>query len=146
MKIHWGHKLIIVFLLFAGFIIYIFSQAMGDKYEMVTQNYYEKEMEYEKEVNQNARADKKGYSLGIIQDEKFLFVQLDGVKSQVKGEMFWYKPDDGTKDMNLEFVSDSSGKAVYPIEKFEKGMYQVRLTWQEDGKTLALKETVFVQK
>ena len=54
MKFNWGYKILFVYLSFAGGILYLVYRTSLENRDLVSDNYYEEELAYQKVIDQSA--------------------------------------------------------------------------------------------
>ncbi|MCX8534410.1 FixH family protein [Chryseobacterium luquanense] len=132
----WGHG---VFLALASFIIFILSMLFlfpnGQKNsEMVTEHYYEEELQYQSVIDAKKRADdlaeKPVYSqspTGI----KLTFPE-DINNSNSKISYVLNRSDDQNLDVKRKETLDAARSFIIPKAVLKNGNYTLRLMWTKD--------------
>ena len=72
MKLNWATGIILAFIGFIGFILYfVISASTNSKYrhDLVSPNYYEEELRYQNDIDQEEQAIAEGVSPKIIQNK-----------------------------------------------------------------------------
>lgn len=132
----WGHG---VFLALAAFIIFILSMLFlfpnGQKNsEMVTDHYYEEELEYQTVIDAKRRAD-------TIKEKPSFSQNADGIKltfpkdinnanSQIKFVL--NRSDDQNLDIKRTEQLDANQSFIIPANVLTKGNYTLRLMWTKN--------------
>lgn len=132
-KFTWGHGMVLALLSFILFILYlIFIFPIGQQNsELVTEDYYEEELEYQKVIDAKKNAD--------ALPKKPLFAQLPyGVRIAFPEEIMeanmqvqyqLYSTHDRNKDRTGTTVLDSSRSFLIPKAAFSTGSYTLKLRW-----------------
>lgn len=137
MKINWGTGLVIVMVLFIGFIMYFVIKISTDKkydYDLVTEEYYKKEMVYQKEID----AEENSNSLeGSISGEKtqagwMLTFPKNIDYSKIEGTVFLYRPSNKQLDFQLP-LKLSSPNLLIPNERLVAGRWNTIVQWRYEG-------------
>lgn len=144
MKWNWGTGLVVAMALFIGFILYMVITMSTDKkfsFDLVTEEYYAKEMVYQKEIDAETNTNNL--------DEKIDFEILDnGLKlkfpttfeaSKIKGNVFLYRPSNEKLDFNLPLVLENSN-VIIPGDNLIDGRWNIIIDWQYDGKPYMFKK------
>lgn len=135
-KFNWGWGIALFYTSFVVFMLYMVWRANNEKVEMVTENYYNKELVFQKQLDKENRTsqlhEKLEWQVGNKQ-VKLQFPQTKG--ANVKAQILFYRPDDSTKDFTVNITCDSTGSSVVQSEKFEKGRYRMQVDWSEGGET-----------
>jgi len=132
----WGHG---IFLALASFIIFILSMLFlfpnGQKNsEMVTENYYEEELEYQSVIDAKKRADtlqeKPAYSQNASGMTLTFPKSINNANSNVKFVL--NRSDDQNLDIKKSVQLDPNQSFTIPANVLTKGNYTLRLMWTKD--------------
>jgi hypothetical protein len=146
MQINWGKKLIIVYSVFVlgmGFMVY---QCTLQKTDMVTSNYYEKELKYQEVINGLQNANNLATAISIVQiDPASITLTMPAEALQAKGSVEFYRPSDASKDFSAALLTDDNGKQFFDRGKFIDGLYKVKVNWEKDGRQFYAEQSLFIQ-
>lgn len=134
MKLNWGHKIAIVYTLFVGFMVFMLVLSMQEDHELVTQDYYEQELQVQKRIEASKNLGDAGLDIQITPSNGELIIQVKGIESpqKTKGIVNLYKPDDSSLDESIELsLDESGGMTIKP--KGKQGRYTVSLDFEIDG-------------
>ena len=76
MKFTWGHAITLVFILFAGYILYFVYQSFQTNVDLVAEDYYAKEVAFQDRINQTANAVPFKDVIEVRVDEQGLILQF----------------------------------------------------------------------
>lgn len=144
MKINWGHKILFVYLAFVAGILFLAFKANRQKFDLVTSNYYEKELKFQDVIDQKQRVTELSAPPKISHSVNSIRIQLPGefLNKEVKGEIYLYRPSDASKDVKKDFTTDKSFVEMM-FDKNLSGAYEIKLSWQADGKTFYNEQRIF---
>ncbi|WP_217603041.1 FixH family protein [Chitinophaga sp. GbtcB8] len=129
--IHWGHKIILVFLLFAAGILTLVVKSIGTKIDMVTTDYYGAELKYQQVIDGRKNTAALSAPVSISQPEGLVLLtfppELQG--QNVQGQVLFYRPSDAHKDFSLPLTLDEQGRLPVSKQKFIPGSYHVKIQW-----------------
>lgn len=128
MKISWGKGIlfaIIFFMLATVFMVYI---SMETKFDLVTDNYYEKELKYQQVIDKVERTNMLDKKIKIASDQENVIINFPD--QNVKGEVQFYRPSDSSKDFFVEIIPDEKGEQTIPVNNLQKGMWKVKIEWE----------------
>lgn len=129
--IHWGHKIILVFLLFAAGILTLVVKSIGTKIDMVTTDYYGAELKYQQVIDGRQNTAALSAPVSISQPEGLVLLtfppELQG--QNVQGQVLFYRPSDAHKDFSLPLTLDEQGCLLVSKQKFIPGSYRVKIQW-----------------
>jgi hypothetical protein len=134
---NWGHKIIIVFLLFAAGILTLVTKSMRTRIDMVTPNYYAEELRYQQVIDGRLEARNLSAPVSINQSGESvgLLFPAEMWNAGLKGQVLFYRPSDSRQDVSLPLVPDESGLMLVSKKRFQKGNYKVQLQWEAAGKS-----------
>ncbi|MFT3826990.1 MAG: FixH family protein [Chitinophagaceae bacterium] len=134
MTLNWGHKLILVFVVFAGLMSFLVFQCMHTNYELVSKEYYKDELTYQQVIDGTAKAKQLSSPVSITQSDGDLILQLpEEMKQQtVTGSLWLYCVTDSGKDKKIP-LKPSEGIQLINGSHLQKGNYVAKLTWQANG-------------
>ncbi|MCW5520094.1 FixH family protein [Aureitalea sp. L0-47] len=146
MKFNWGTGIVIGMVLFIGFIMYMVITMMTDdayNHDLVTEGYYEKDLQYQKEINAEENSQKK---FANITGEKvaegwLLHFPEDLDPNKIKGKVFLYRPSNKRLDFDIPIVI-SNAQLLIPDERLLDGRWNITLDWEYEGEHYMYKESI----
>jgi hypothetical protein len=133
-KISWGTGIaigIIVFVLISVSMTIIF---MTQVVSLVSDNYYEKSLSYQDEIDKQSRTKSLDEQVKINFNGEVITVLFpaDYSAEKISGEIYFYRPSDPALDFKLP-LQLIEGSQIISIERLEKGFWRVKLNWLMDG-------------
>ena len=146
MKWNWGTGIFIVIVLFVGACVAFIIYAQHQKWSMVEEDYYPKELRHEEKLVKMRNADALAMQLAVKLDKSNLVIRFpdDFRGKQVTGNIDVYRPSDEHMDVLMPVVVDTSLAQRIPIGKFSKGRYVVKVDWTSEGKTYYKELDIFI--
>jgi hypothetical protein len=134
MKLHWGHKIAIVYTSFALFLGFMLYKSMQVDHELVTENYYEKEMAVQGKIEAHQNLMNADFNVDIRAKDGKVLVSLDGPDSiySPQGKVNLYKPDNGSLDEEMMLVLDNNNSMSITPKGF-RGRYNVIVSFEMNG-------------
>lgn len=130
MKINWG---IFAFSLFGVFVVFMLSLvyfATQQNNELVTEDYYEKELAFKEVLIKKENATKLAEQAELtVVGENLELIFPKEITAEIMGQIFFYKPSDEKFDQTID-IKPTDNKQVFPISTFQKGMYRVKIDWK----------------
>ncbi|PWV53937.1 FixH family protein [Chitinophaga sp. S165] len=134
---NWGHKIIIVFVLFAAGILTLVTKSMRTRIDMVTSDYYAEELKYQQVIDGRREALSLSTPVSINQSDNAVGIlfpaEMQGIP--LKGNVLFYRAADSRQDISLPLQPDESGLILVNKKRFRKGSYRVKLQWEAKGKS-----------
>jgi len=142
MKLNWGHGVAIALGCFMIFILSLLYFA-GDTGGMVTEDYYEKEVNFQDEIDAEKRANALEIKPEIIlQANGFLFQFAPTTAKDFTGTVYLLRNDDETKDIRTSIKLNDKKNFLLPSVKLVDGVYELTLSWKENNKTYLIKKSI----
>ena len=87
MKFNWGHKILIVYLIFICGILLLAFKSSQQKFDLVQQDYYGAELKYQEVIDATKHASELGADLGVLVRGSYLQITLPPTfkKSETNG-------------------------------------------------------------
>jgi hypothetical protein len=136
-KFNWGWGIAIFYTVFVLFMLGMVYRAGHENVEMVTENYYGKELVFQKQLDKEKRTNQLQEQLHWqVSDKKITlkFPETNAGKN-VKAQILFYRPSDSSKDFSVSVTPDSAGNSVVQSEKFVKGQYRMQVDWSAGGES-----------
>jgi hypothetical protein len=132
---HWGKKIVILYI---GFVIMVLASvffAMNQRVDLVTDNYYEKELKYQEQIDKSQRTKILNEKTDIQLLEKNVKMKFPVLpdKNNSKDFILFYRPSDISKDFKVAISTDSLGIQLVSTEKLSKGFWKIKLYWTSHG-------------
>ncbi len=129
MKFNWGTG---AFMLFGSFAIFmsglaIFASMQSN--ELVTDDYYEKELEFKEVLKKQERTAMLSDQIKFkIDKEQFVIDFPKEVEGEIWGKVVFFKPSSKKDDKSIEFKTSNH---IYKIDAsgYSSGMYKVKVDW-----------------
>ncbi|RIW12030.1 nitrogen fixation protein FixH [Algoriphagus lacus] len=128
----WGKGILLVIITFVGFILtLVVISVRQDDIHLVTENYYEKEIKYQDQIEREKSAAALDREV-LVFDAQAKVMVLD-LPVGAKGNLQLFRPSDARLDQELALDITNEGKTTVPLEKLKSGYWRVQLTWTENG-------------
>jgi hypothetical protein len=129
---NWGKGILIVIILFVAFMmtLVVISVRMDDIH-LVTENYYEKEIKYQDQIDRERSAATLDREV-LVFDAVAKSMVLD-LPIGAKGSLQLFRPSDARLDQELILDITDEGKTWVPLQALKSGYWRVQLTWTENG-------------
>ena len=142
---NWGNKILIVYIVFVLGIVFMVFKSSTQKTDLVTTDYYAKELKYQDKIDEMNRVQALSASVGFVIKDNELIIQFpkDFAGKKITGEAVLYCPSDENKDLKINFsVQDEPVKIKIPATN--KGLHELHLSWQDGGITYYFEKKIFI--
>jgi len=132
-KLNWGWSILIVYATFMIVFLFFFYRSFKEleSNELVTDNYYEKELVYGEVLDKKKNADTMRIPVQIIQNADALKIVFPKYIKDIKGSITLYKPDNQNLDKKFSLTPDSLG--VQRIDQLIPGRWNISIDWKTDN-------------
>lgn len=146
MTLNWGHKLMLVFLVFVGMMSYLVYRCVKTNYDLVSTEYYKEELSYQQVIDGASRANQLGNKPGISQSGHEIILQLPNEmkNTSVKGTAWFYYAPDAKRDRQITLNTNAAGKQAINSGQFFPGSYTVKIKWESKGQQYYSEEFVTI--
>jgi len=147
MTFNWGHKLILVFLVFGGMMGFMVYRSIKTKYDLVSTEYYKDELSYQKIIDGSNEANLLKTKISVIQEGANISIRLpDEMKNEfVKGQSWFYCATDAKKDRKMELQVNRNAEQLISTNLFVPGNYIVKLNWSSAGRQYYAEQNLIIQ-
>ncbi|NWG26977.1 MAG: FixH family protein, partial [Ignavibacteriaceae bacterium] len=133
-KLNWGTGILIGIIVFVIISITMTVIFMTQDVSLVSDNYYEKSLSYQDEIDKQSRTKSLDEQVKINFNEEVITISVPSnyLNKDISGEIFFYRPSNPKLDfvLPLQLVE---GNQIIPVERLEKGFWRLKLNWTMDG-------------
>jgi len=143
---NWGTKILIVYVAFISGILYMVFKSSAQKSDLVTADYYAKELKYQDKIDEMNRVVALRAPVEYEIRDRILYIRFpaDFTGKKLVGEALLYCPSDENKDIRKHFsLQDETLQLNIPANG--NGLYEIQLSWQDEtGKTYYFEKKIFI--
>jgi len=134
-KFSWGTGVVIGIVIFITLSITMTVVFMTQDVSLVSDNYYEKSLEYQDEIDKQSRTKSLDEQVKINFNGEVITVLFpsDYLEKNITGEIYFYRPSNSSLDFKLPLQVNEAGNQIVPAERLEKGFWRLKLNWTMDG-------------
>lgn len=146
MKWNWGKGIVVAMIGFMGFILYLVITMSTDNayhHDLVTEEYYAKEMVYQNEIDQESNLNNLSTALtGQKTNKGWLINFPEEIKNEnTKGTVFLYRPSNQKLDFDFPLVLSGSNLLI-PDQRLVDGRWNITIQWETNNKTYLYKKSI----
>jgi hypothetical protein len=141
---NWGWRIAIGYSAFVVFILFMVYKATRENFELVTPDYYSKELAFQDQIDKsvNARDNKEEIELIIESDGIALQYPNFSKYKAVSGVVSFFRPSGGSMDRDFELLLNDKGMMYLPISHFTTGRYLFKADWVSDGEAFYIERQI----
>ncbi|GAB6282716.1 MAG: hypothetical protein STSR0008_14620 [Ignavibacterium sp.] len=145
-KFNWGIGITIFISAFILLNIIFIIFAFGQRVDLVTEKYYEKELKYQEVIDKKQNSSTLFEELNINFDNENLYIKFPSQFSdkEISGKIFFYRPSDSFKDFSVD-ITTAELKQVIPIKNIQKGSWIVQVDWNAKDNHFFDEKRIYVE-
>ncbi|WP_397446224.1 FixH family protein [Polaribacter sp. R77954] len=133
MKFNWGTGIAIAIIGFISFIMYFVITMSTDNtysHDLVTDKYYQAELNYQEEINAEKNANALKEKVKIERNEKGIKINLPNnfASKKIQGKVFLYRPSNKQLDFEMP-ISTSKPYLLVPEQRLLDGRWNIKILW-----------------
>ncbi|MCY7352421.1 MAG: FixH family protein [Cytophagaceae bacterium] len=140
---NWGKSIVLVFIVFAGFIGFMIYRMCRQRVDLVRDDYYQTEIAYQQQINRLVNASqKKPLDMTYHADVQQIAFVLPTTLH--RGVIYFYRPSDRAQDFNLRIPDIHPARQVVSTAKLARGFWRVQLTWSDGQRDYYTEQDVYL--
>lgn len=147
LKWNWGTGIALVYSAFAISIILLVINSFSKKIDLVTPDYYAKELKYQQQIDKINAArnlpEAATWNVNSMSIDITFPAEFDA--SQLSGEITLFKPSNDLSDKTFKIVTNAENIQSIPTSGFEKGMYKMKVDWKHGSKAYYQEAVIVIQ-
>jgi hypothetical protein len=146
MKLNWGKGIVFSIIIFLTLSLAMVFHFMNQRVDLVTDNYYEKTLIYQNNINEAKRSSKIDKAVVLeYTGNQLKFVFPDSIAPQMSdAELYFYRPSDSKMDFKTLIRVEKNGELVLDISKIVRGYWKVRMKWLMNKESYSIERTVII--
>lgn len=119
---------------------------MNQKVDLVTDNYYEKTLVYQNQINEAERSRQFDKELKLeYLNNQLKFSIPDSLSKNIKaGELFFYRPSNSGLDFKIPFQLNEDSEILLDVSKIERGYWKVQMKWLVKEESYSIERTLMI--
>lgn len=143
----WPFAIIAYLAVFATFLVIYVIWALGQKQDLVAENYYEQEIRYQEQLDrlQRTQAQIARTTIIFVAAQNCIVVTLPAEQAQAaKGRIQLYRPANARLDREIPLAVNARGIQTLDASALAAGLWKVRVEWSVGGEEYFFDQTVIV--
>jgi hypothetical protein len=135
LKWNWGTGIALAYSAFALMIIAFVVNSFSKQIDLVTPEYYAKELVFQKQIEKEKRSRELTEDVSFMMDKDHLNLQFpEEMKTQkISGKVQFFCPIDAKKDISFQIETDPNGKQTIALDQVKTGRYKLQISWEANG-------------
>ncbi len=116
------------------------------KFGMVDENYYEKDLQYQDQIDRIERAGELQEAVKIELIGNYISIDFPELfePTEVSGEIKLYRPSDPQLDQFINILLDNEGRQFIETTRLKSGAWKLMLTWYYDDLDYYIEKRIFI--
>ena len=134
-RINWGTGIAIGIIVFVVISISMTVIFMTQDVNLVSDNYYEKSLSYQDEIDKQSRTKSLDEQVSINFNGEIINILFPSayLDKNISGEIYFYRPSNPSLDFKMPLELNEEGNQLILAKNFEKGFWRLKLNWTMDG-------------
>ena len=136
MKINWGVGITILYTGFVAMILVLVGMSASQKIDMVTDHYYEEELQFQDKINKIKRANDLTEPLTWQVSDSGLLIRYPKIlaANKLTGKVKLYCPSNEKND-RIFAVEFKNYEQFIPVSKIPEGRYHLQIDWKSGNQS-----------
>lgn len=146
MKISWGTGIAVLYITFMVVVLGTVAFSTTQNNDLVTEDYYEKELEYQNQLDKMNRSNALPEQLTVVVDKGGVKITYPSIFEPefIKGDVVFYRPSSENEDFKIPVAPDVNGIQFIETASISKGLWEVKIDWQAKGNEYYNKKLLMV--
>ena len=145
-KWNWGTGIflsIVIFMMILIGLVYVF---MNQDVDLVTKNYYGKELKYQGQIDKinNTTELAKQVGISFINNSIQLTFPDSVFFKKASGTVYFYRPSASKKDFTIPVTVSDKNEQFISTAKLDKGLWKVKVEWGMEGKDFYSEKSIMI--
>jgi nitrogen fixation protein FixH len=149
-KSFWPYGIILTFVLFISGTIALIVIACTHKTDLITANYYDDEIQFQKRLDQMNRTAQLSDSVHVAYDIATGQINISLPQTQVapttSGRIQLYRPSDTRLDQVVDLQLNQHGSQVVDASALRPGLWKVRVQWTAQDQDYFADRSIVVKR
>lgn len=141
----WPYAIALVYALFAaamtGFVVF----AVRHPTDLVSRDYYQKEIRYQQQIDSEHRAQKDPDAPTVAINDRLCIIHYPGVPPE-GGLIKLYRPSDAALDQSMPMKLDDRRNQTVDLAGISAGLWRLRLEWTRNGQNYFREEVCMLKE
>lgn len=142
---NWGKGIVLAFTLFIIFIVSIVVRVFSEDFDLVADNYYAKELYFEKKQEKQANLRELGKKIVVTQEKNQVLFDFSDINGLTKGQIYFYHLSKKMNDVKANIDLRGGKKQIIDKKQLVKGAYKIIFDWSANGKEYFQQEQIYIQ-
>lgn len=146
-KLNWGYGIVLSFVVFAAGIFVMAYISVTTKVDLVTEDYYEKELKYQSQIDNMNNSNDLHHKVQVSVEKNAIAISYPNIGSHERyhGSIVFFRPSDKSVDQLFPVKVDADYSQKIALSPLIRGLWRVKITWQIDHQQYYFEQPVIIQ-
>lgn len=146
LKFNWGTGIFISIVLFMTISIILAVIFMNQRVDLVTNNYYEKTLTYQNQIDTYKRTAELKEKVSFNYADNKINLSFPGSFLQLvkNGKLYFYRPSDSRKDFSVPIQLNEEGSQTVNTTEIDKGYWKIEIQWTMNNEDYKMEKSVLI--
>lgn len=146
-KMNWGFWIVVSFILFAVGTFFMVYISMTTRVELVTDDYYEKELKYQNQIELMKRSNALEQPVGMEFVSSTVVLRFPNIdkKDNYSGTIYFFRPSDKSGDFKSDIKIDTSYSQAFETSMFSRGLWRAKIFWNAGSQQFYSELPIIIQ-
>jgi hypothetical protein len=147
MKLSWPFYLVISFGSFMLFIGYLVYRTYGVNNDLVSEEYYKMELDYQNRIDKIQAASDAGIMVTTERKDSLLYIHFNRpvIQEDTKGTITLYRPSEKFSDKVFPIDIEEGVEQIILVNDLAKGWYQLQIDWSNEHASFYIERDLTIQ-
>ncbi|MBI9072832.1 MAG: FixH family protein [Melioribacteraceae bacterium] len=143
----WGYGIALTYIVFFIAVMAVVFFSFTKDVNLVTDDYYQEEIEYQDKINILEKTNKLNYKPIINKQKELVEIGFpDSLDySKISGKIFFYRPSNSKNDFTIELDLSTDFTQKISTDKLTIGYWKIHLSWEYDNQNYLIEESFFME-
>jgi hypothetical protein len=146
MKFNWGFGVFALYGAFVILILFLVFKSISTKVDLVTEDYYQQELNYQDKIDQKRNAARLKQGLKHEVSGSTIFLAFPPDHPSAEGTVIVYRPSNKAYDKKFDIKLDENGKMAITMKKSPIGLYKLKVDWSYNNTFYYVEEDIYLSK
>ena len=146
LKLNWGFGIFVFYSSFVVFMLFLVYMSFQQKVDLVSEDYYQLELEYQDIIAKKINANKLVPGLVYTIEEMSISFSFPDQQNNIQGDIIIYRPSDKTFDKAYKIKLDARKQMSIRVENSPQGLYKMMVTWMNDSIGYYVEKDIYLKQ
>jgi len=144
MKLNWGFGIFAFYTAFVVFMLFLVFRSSQEQVDLVTEDYYQKELEYQDIIKRKDNALKLDTGLSYSIKKMNVDLRFPPSQKELEGKIVVYRPSNKNFDKSFDILLDQNNEMTISLDNSPLGLYKMKVSWKADSKDYYIEKDIYL--